>query len=119
MRNPVIRHCAARRNRGRKLVDSRIRGDEERLDMEVWSLTPTANSRAPLAGYRVLELGSTVAGPFCGRLFADFGAEVIKVEPREGDPVRSMGRRFNGKSLYAAEIFRNKALISVDLRKPQ
>lgn len=73
----------------------------------------------PLAGYRVLELGSTVAGPFCGRLLADFGAEVIKVEPAEGDPVRTMGKRFHGKSLYAASIFRNKSLISVDLRKAE
>jgi crotonobetainyl-CoA:carnitine CoA-transferase CaiB-like acyl-CoA transferase len=61
----------------------------------------TAASPPPLAGYRVLELGSTVAGPFCGRLLADFGAEVIKVEPFEGDPVRSMGKRHEGKSLYA------------------
>jgi crotonobetainyl-CoA:carnitine CoA-transferase CaiB-like acyl-CoA transferase len=67
----------------------------------------------------VIELGSTVAGPFCGRLLADFGAEVIKVEPAEGDPVRTMGKRFHGKSLYAASIFRNKSLISVDLRKPE
>ena len=73
----------------------------------------------PLAGYRVLELGSTVAGPFCGRLFADFGAEVIKVEAADGDPVRSMGKRYNGKSLWAASIFRNKSLISIDLRKPR
>jgi crotonobetainyl-CoA:carnitine CoA-transferase CaiB-like acyl-CoA transferase len=71
----------------------------------------------PLCGYRVLEMGSTVAGPFCGRLLADFGAEVIKVEPFEGDAVRTMGKRFHGKSLYAASIFRNKSLISVDLRK--
>ncbi len=49
----------------------------------------------PLAGYRVLEMGSTVAGPFCGRLLADFGAEVIKIEPPEGDPVRTMGKRFH------------------------
>lgn len=76
--------------------------------------TPTG----PLAGYRVLEMGSTVAGPFCGRLLADFGAEVIKVEPAEGDPVRTMGKRAHGKSLYAASILRNKALVSVDLRKP-
>lgn len=76
----------------------------------------TATAQGPLSGYRVLELGSTVAGPFCGRLFADFGAEVIKVEPREGDPVRSMGKRFMGKSLYAASIFRGKSLISIDLR---
>ena len=73
----------------------------------------------PLAGYRVLEMGSTVAGPFCGRLLADFGAEVIKVEPAEGDAVRTMGKRFHGKSLYAASIFRNKSLVSLDLRKPE
>ena len=71
---------------------------------------------APLAGYRVLEMGSTVAGPFCGRLLADFGAEVIKIETPDGDPVRTMGKRFHGKSLYAASIFRNKSLISIDLR---
>ena len=73
----------------------------------------------PLAGYRVLEMGSTVAGPFCGRLLADFGAEVIKIEPIEGDPVRTMGKRYGGKSLYAASILRNKSLISVNLRSPE
>ncbi len=76
-------------------------------------------TRGPIAGYRVLELGSTVAGPFCGRLLADFGAEVIKVETPEGDPVRTMGKRFAGKSLYASSIFRNKSLIALDLRKPE
>ena len=69
----------------------------------------------PLSGLRVLELGSTVAAPFCGRLLADFGAEVIKVEPLEGDTVRTMGRRKNGHSLYAASIFRNKRLLALDL----
>jgi crotonobetainyl-CoA:carnitine CoA-transferase CaiB-like acyl-CoA transferase len=73
-------------------------------------------SRGPLVGVRVLELGSSVSGPFCGRLFADFGAEVIKIEVAAGDPVRSMGKRIEGKSLYAASIFRNKRLISVDLK---
>lgn len=72
----------------------------------------------PLAGLRVLELTTTVAGPFCGRVLADFGAEVIKVEPPEGDTVRSLGKRVEGRSLYAASILRNKALISLDLRKP-
>jgi crotonobetainyl-CoA:carnitine CoA-transferase CaiB-like acyl-CoA transferase len=78
--------------------------------------TTKEEATGPLAGYRVLEMGSTVAGPFCGRLLADFGAEVIKVEPAEGDPVRTMGKRFHGKSLYAASIFRNKSLIALDLR---
>jgi crotonobetainyl-CoA:carnitine CoA-transferase CaiB-like acyl-CoA transferase len=78
-----------------------------------------AGRNGPLTRYRVLELGSTVAGPFCGRLFADFGAEVIKIEPAEGDPIRSIGSRAKGKSLYAASIFRNKSLISVDLRTPE
>ena len=80
---------------------------------------PTALAHGPLTGTRVLEMGSTVAGPFCGRLLADFGAEVIKIEPADGDPVRTMGKHFAGKSLYAASIFRNKRLISIDLRRPE
>ena len=74
---------------------------------------------APLTGYRVLEIGSTVAGPFCGRMLADFGAEVIKIEPPDGDPVRTMGKQFDGHSLYAASIFRNKKLISLDLHREE
>ncbi len=75
--------------------------------------------QGPLSGCRVLELGSTIAGPFCGRLLADFGAEVIKVEDLAGDPVRSMGKRYEGVSLYAASIFRNKRLIALDLRRSE
>ena len=78
----------------------------------------SSTNAGPLAGCRVLEMGSTVSGPFCGRLLADFGAEVIKVEPPSGDPVRQMGKRSRGRSLYAASILRNKHLISVDLRTP-
>jgi hypothetical protein len=80
-------------------------------------MSAATSATGPLTGFRVLELGSTVAGPFCGRLLADFGAEVIKVEPPEGDPVRTMGKHVNGKSLYAATILRNKQLISLDLRQ--
>jgi crotonobetainyl-CoA:carnitine CoA-transferase CaiB-like acyl-CoA transferase len=68
---------------------------------------------------RVIELGSTVAGPFCARLMADFGADVIKVEQPEGDAVRSMGSRRNGHSLYAASILRNKRLVSIDMREEE
>lgn len=78
-----------------------------------------AEPSRPLAGYRVIELGSTVAGPFCGRLLADFGADVIKVEQRDGDTVRSMGKRVGDKSLYAASILRNKRNVSIDLRHPE
>jgi len=73
----------------------------------------------PLAGYRVLELGSTASGPFCTRLLADFGADVIKVEGREGDAIRELGASVDGKSLYAATIARNKEAISLDLRSPK
>lgn len=73
----------------------------------------------PLVGYRVLELGSTAAGPFCARLLADFGAEVIKIEAAEGDPIRKLGEVVDGKSLYASSILRNKSIASLDLRKPE
>ena len=75
------------------------------------------SSGGPLAGLRVLELGSTVAAPFCGRLLADFGADVIKVETLEGDTVRSMGRHVDGHSLYAASIFRNKQMLALDMNQ--
>lgn len=78
----------------------------------------TGNAKA-LQGVRVLELGTTIAGPFCARLLADFGAEVIKVEALEGDPVRLSGKRFEGKGLYATSIMRNKQLVAIDLRSPR
>ncbi|MCI5075487.1 CoA transferase [Oricola sp.] len=70
----------------------------------------------PLSGYRVLELCSTIAGPACTRLMADFGAEVIKVEPRDGDSVRGIGGQDHGVSLYGAAILRNKESISVNIK---
>jgi formyl-CoA transferase len=51
----------------------------------------------PLADLRVLELGTLIAGPFAGRWFADFGAEVIKIEhPSHGDPLRKWGKGWDG-----------------------
>ena len=76
------------------------------------------NKSGPLSGYRVLELCSTVSGPACARLLGDFGADVIKVEPPDGDPLRSMGKHVGDVSLYAATILRNKRSISVDLKHP-
>ena len=78
--------------------------------------TASTAASGPLVGFRVLELGSTASGPFCARLLADFGAEVVKVEALEGDSIRELGQTVDGKSLYAASICRNKQLISLDLR---
>ena len=50
----------------------------------------------PLTGVRVLEIGHFVAAPFCTRLLGDLGADVIKVEPPRGDPVRQWGKQLNG-----------------------
>ena len=72
----------------------------------------------PLADLRVLEMGVLLAGPFCGQLLADFGAEVIKVEqPGVGDPMREWGReRSGGKSLWWPVVARNKKSVTVNLR---
>ena len=67
------------------------------------------NANGPLSDYRVLELGSTAAGPFCSKLLGDFGAQVVKIEAIEGDPIRSLGAVVDGKSLYGAAISRNKS----------
>jgi formyl-CoA transferase len=74
----------------------------------------------PLAGIRVLELGSLIAGPFCGKTLGDFGAEVIKIEPPgEGDPLRKWRRMRNGVSLWWHVQSRNKKSVTCDLRKPE
>jgi formyl-CoA transferase len=74
----------------------------------------------PLSGIRVLELGSLIAGPFCAKTLADFGAEVIKVEPPgEGDPLRRWRKMRNGVSLWWQVQSRNKKSITVDLRQAE
>jgi len=75
---------------------------------------------APLDGIRVLELGSLIAGPFCAKTLADFGAEVIKIEPPgEGDALRKWRRMRNGTSLWWHVQSRNKKSVTCDLRQPQ
>ncbi|MGH3359370.1 MAG: CaiB/BaiF CoA transferase family protein [Nocardioidaceae bacterium] len=75
----------------------------------------------PLAGYRVVEAGSLIAGPFCGQLLGDFGAEVIKVEdPANGDPMRDWGLSSpEGVSLTWPVIARNKKSVTCNLRTPE
>ena len=77
--------------------------------------TPTPG---PLAGLKVIEICTTIAGPACTRLLGDFGADVIKIEPPEGDPVRQMGQHVGDVSLYAASILRNKRSVALDLKTP-
>lgn len=71
-----------------------------------------------LQDLRVIEMGQLLAGPFCGQLLADFGAEVIKCEqPGQGDPMRVWGReKPHGKSLWWPVVARNKKSITVNLR---
>jgi formyl-CoA transferase len=72
-----------------------------------------------LSDLRVLELGTLIAGPFCGQLLGDMGAEVIKVEaPGQGDPMRHWGPQDRGKpSVWWPVIARNKKAITLDLRQ--
>ena len=72
----------------------------------------------PLKGLKVVEMGQLIAGPFCGQLLGDMGAEVIKVEPPgAGDPMRVWGR--GDTPLWWEVIARNKLSVSADLRKPE
>jgi formyl-CoA transferase len=75
----------------------------------------------PLKDLRVIEMGQLLAGPFCGQLLADFGAEVIKIEPPGvGDPMREWGReRPYGKSLWWPVVARNKKSVTLNLREAQ
>ena len=75
----------------------------------------------PLDDLRVVEFGQLLAGPFCGQLLGDFGAEVVKVEdPGRGDPMREWGReKPHGKSLWWPVVARNKKSVTCDLRQPE
>lgn len=75
----------------------------------------------PLKGLRVIELGVLLAGPFCGQLLGDMGAEVIKVEPPgQGDPMREWGTiRPDGEGLWFPIVARNKKCITANLRTPE
>jgi formyl-CoA transferase len=80
----------------------------------------SASPRGPLAGVRVLELGQLIAGPYCGQLLGDFGADVVKLEaPGAGDPMRRWGVMHEGKSLSWAVFGRNKRCIAADLHSDE
>jgi crotonobetainyl-CoA:carnitine CoA-transferase CaiB-like acyl-CoA transferase len=71
----------------------------------------------PLVGLKVLEIGHYIAAPFCTRILADLGAEVIKLEPPGGDPFRGWGAAKDGNSVWFSIHGRNKLCIELDLKK--
>jgi formyl-CoA transferase len=80
-----------------------------------------ATAGGPLADLTVVEMGTLIAGPFCGQILGDFGAEVIKIEdPRAGDPMRQWGRTLpKGLSPWWPVIARNKKSVTLNLRTPE
>jgi formyl-CoA transferase len=88
-------------------------------------MSSAANSPRPLAGLKVLELGQLIAGPFAGKIFAEFGAEVIKIEPPAdengpgGDPLRQWRLLHQGTSLWWYIQARNKKSVTANLRTPE
>jgi formyl-CoA transferase len=80
------------------------------------TLTPAAG---PLAGLKVLELGQLIAGPFAAKTLADFGADVVKIEPPgAGDPLRKWRLLKDGTSVWWQVQSRNKRSVALDLRDP-
>ena len=71
----------------------------------------------PLAGLKVLEIGHYIAAPFCTRILADLGAEVIKIEPPGGDPFRGWGAAKDGHSVWFSIHGRNKLSVVLDLKR--
>ena len=70
----------------------------------------------PLSGIRVIEIGNIIAGPLCGTLLADMGADVIKIEPLKGDMSRAIPPHINGESVSFAALNRNKRSLCLDMR---
>ncbi|MDN6373224.1 MAG: CoA transferase, partial [Brevibacterium aurantiacum] len=83
--------------------------------------TSRPSGTGPLRGIRVLEMGQLIAGPFCGQLLGDLGAEVIKIEdPKNGDPMRQWGQAtIKGSSLWWSVLARNKKSVTLNLRTPE
>ena len=75
------------------------------------------HTNGPLSGYRVIELGQLLAGPFAGCMLGYFGAEVIKIEsPNGGDPIRNWRQIKDGTSLWWYSLARNKKSVTIDLK---
>lgn len=81
-------------------------------------MTDASGRKGPLTDIRLIELGQLIAGPFCGQLMADMGADVIKVEPpNQGDPMREWGR--GDYPLWWQVCARNKRVVTANLRESE
>src|SRR5690348_17064983 len=85
-----------------------------------WTKMPEG-AHGALQGLKVIDLSRVLGGPYCGQMLADHGAEVIKVEPPQGDETRLWGPPFDheGISAYFAGINRNKRTVALDLSRPE
>ena len=82
--------------------------------------TPACLSPGALQGVRVVEMGQLIAGPFCGKTLAEFGADVVKIEPPgTGDPLRQWRLIKDGTSVWWQVQSRNKRSVALDLRQPE
>src|SRR5687767_7007400 len=96
----------------------------KRLSREDRLVPEPAAQVGPLAGVRVADLSTVLAGPYCTMVLADLGADVVKVEPMEGDATRGWGPPWVGQAddrvaAYYLSVNRNKRSLRVDLRRPQ
>ncbi len=83
-------------------------------------MTQSSSTKGPLAGIKVLELGTLIAGPFCSRMLAEFGADVIKIEsPDGGDPIRQWRVLKDGTSLWWSVQARNKKSVTLNMKDPR
>ena len=81
---------------------------------------PSAKHTGPLAGIKVVELGQLIAGPFAAKTLADFGADVVKIEPPgTGDPLRQWRLLHDGTSVWWQVQSRNKKSVALDLKRPE
>jgi crotonobetainyl-CoA:carnitine CoA-transferase CaiB-like acyl-CoA transferase len=99
-------------------------GEHPWPDATIGDMNTDAPRRGPLAGMRVLELSTVLAGPYCAMVLADLGADVVKVEPPEGDATRGYGPPWveAGDARVAAyflSVNRNKRSLRLDLRRPE
>jgi len=83
------------------------------------STADRSSPRDALGGLRVLDFSIMVAGPYCARLMADMGAEVLKIEPPEGDDMRQRAPLRDGESAYFGQLNAGKKSLALDLKRPE